>query len=175
MQGFFEEKKLRRLLSGSRLLFLLAIPTGAGDTPPLPPVVPPQQSNICVVVWSQNAAGFSAPTNLCLMTNGNVRTAWWEPVSEATNYVLGWSRQPITNLVPGPEIQWTNTGLNTTQTFFVVPPIPSYGLIFLQASTNGLAWYDLTNEPYLRLTNGAGDSSAWQWFRSRTEITTNWK
>jgi hypothetical protein len=64
--------------------------------------------------------------------------------------------------------------MNTTQSFFVVPPTTVYGLIFIQASTNGVDFYDLTPDPYLRLTNGQG-VLPWQWFRSRTEMTTNWR
>lgn len=101
--------------------------------------------------------------------------AWWVGVPGATNYVLGWSRSQITNQVPDSNISWTNCGLATSQTFYVVAPVPTYGLVFLQASTNGAGWYDLTPAPYLRLTNGAGGPLIEQFFRSRTELTTNWR
>jgi len=56
----------------------------------------------------------------------------------------------------------------------IVPPL-TYGLLFIQGSTNGTTFYDLSSTPYLRLTNGLGGPLGWQWFRSRTEMTTNWR
>lgn len=140
-----------------------------------------RNTNLCAVVWAQNSDGtFSNPTNVCVVVSNNEAIASWDPPPPLTNcvitnYVLGWSRSAITNVLPASNIQWTNTGLSTMQTFLIVQRAPMYGLIFLQASTNGLDFYDLTITPYLRLTNGTGGLLPWQWFRSRTESTTNWK
>lgn len=166
---------------GAFILLLLGIGAGFLKLPPVPLALPsvPAVTNLCVVVWAQSAQGvFSDPTNVCILTNAsmNTGTAWWDPVPGVTNYVLGWSRFPITNVYPGTNILWTNTGLATTQMFSVVPVIPMYGLLFIQASSNLVDFYDLSPTPFVRFTNGAGGPVPWQYFRSRTENnTTNWR
>lgn len=191
----------RRLLDGSRLLLLIAL-TGAGSprdaankvtktaAPKIPitqivpafslPSIttPPNNTNLCVVVWSQATNGiYSIPTNVCVSTNWNGFSAWWIPVAgwpPVTNYVVGWSvNKPITNDFPSTNITFANVGLATNFSIQFQPP--TYGLIFLQGSTNLTDFYDLSSTPYLRLTNGAGGTLPWQWFRSRTENTTNWR
>jgi hypothetical protein len=163
---------------GLPLVLALLVQTNAADLSLLPVVVPATNKPICAVAWSQNIFGiYSDPTNACISTNGNQRWASWGRVPDATNYVLAWSRNPITNLVPDASLQSTNTGTNTAVTFFISPTVTEYGLIFIQGSTNGPSgpFYDLTNIPYLRLTNDGVNPLPWQWFRSRTENTTNWR
>lgn len=166
---------------GAFILLLLGIGAGFLKLPPVPLALPsvPAVTNLCVVAWSQSANGvFSDPTNVCIITNANHNTVTvrWDNVDTATNYVLGWSRLPITNLYPGTNILCTNTGLATTQTFSVVPVIPMYGFLFIQGSSNLVDFYDLSPIPFVRFTNGAGGEVPWKYFRSRTENnTTNWR
>lgn len=164
---------------GALILLLFGIGAGFLKLPPVPLALPAPLTNLCAAVWAQGSNGvFSNPTNVCILTNAsmNTGTAWWDPVLGVTNYVLGWSRFPITNLYPGTNILWTNTGLATTQTFSVVPVIPMYGLLFIQGSSNLVDFYDLSPTPFVRFTNGAGGPVPWQYFRSRTENnTTNWR
>jgi hypothetical protein len=74
---------------------------------------------------------------------------------------------------------YTTNGLESdySNEIMLAPPsiIPVYGLLFIQGSTDLTAWVDLTPQPFLRLTNGFGGPLSWQWFRSRTEIGTNWR
>lgn len=183
----------RRLLDGSRLLLLIAL-TGAGSPRDaankvtkiaepksisvlpsfsLPSVVVP--TNTVTLAWdastSASALGYKVYYGAAsrAYTNSidvrNVLTAAVERPRGSTNYYAV-----------------TAYNLDDVESFYssevsIAPSIPApvYGLIFLQASTNGTTFYDLSSMPYLRLTNGAGGPLPWQWFRSRTESTTNWR
>lgn len=160
------------------LLFLsLSCPASDISKALLARVVPTQTNyTICAVVWAQDTNGiFSDPTNACLSTNGNTRSAWWGPstTSSVTNYTFTWSFSQITNQVPDTNIVSTNLGLATNYTFQVFASVPVYNLFFLQSSSNLAGWTDLSNTPYLRVTNGTTPGTAF--YRTRILTTTNWQ
>lgn len=142
--------------------------------PPLPAFSAPGTNTTVTLVWyltDATAVGSkiyqgTGSRNYSSVTNvGNVTTITLavfrgtDLYFAATDYDINGIESPYSNEVFLPA--------------YVAPP--TFGLIFLQGSTNGVNWVDLTGTPYLRLTNGAGGPLPWQWFRSRTDMTTNWK
>lgn len=96
-------------------------------------------------------------------------------VGNVTNATI--SRAPGTNYFAatsvdtnGIESDFSNEAVLTP-----APQVPLYGLLFNQGTSNGVTWVDLTPTPFLRLTNAQGGPLPWQWFRTRVEITTNWR
>lgn len=183
----------RRLLGGSRLLILIAL-TGAGSPRDaankvtktaapksisvlpsfsLPAVVP--TTNTVTLAWDASTSasvlgykiyyGPSSRTYTNSVDVLNVLTTAIERPHGSTNYYA----------VTAYDLNDVESDYSTEVSLAPVRPIPTYGLIFLQASTNGTTFYDLSSMPYLRLTNGAGGPLPWQWFRSRTENTMNWR
>jgi hypothetical protein len=145
------------------------------EVPPLPPVISAvvAPTNTVTLAWNPSAGvvagyniyvGHASRSYFSMIDVGNVTNAAFSIGRSQTNYFTATSYD-----ANGVESDYANEVVLTP-----VVQAPSYGLIFLQASTNGADFYDLSPTPYLRLTNAAG-ALPWQWFRSRTERTTNWR
>lgn len=149
------------------LILLLALSVGAGFLH-LPAVSPPT----ITLAWDpvpgvtgykvyQGAIsrGYTNSISVGNVTNATV------PLPPGTNYFA------VTAVgTNGVESDYSNEAV-----YAPPAPIPTYGLLFNQGSTDMVNWVDLTPQPFLRLTNGSGGPLPWQFFRSRVQITTNWQ
>lgn len=146
---------------------------GTGEHLNLPPLPNPLTPTI-TLSWNPSPSpdvtgykvyqGLDAGTYTSSIDVGNV-TNVTIPMPTGTNYFAATAYSGT-----GIESDFSNEAV-----FAPGQPIPVYGLLFNQGSTNGVTWVDLTPTPFLRLTNAQGGPFPWQWFRSRTMITTNWQ